>query len=77
VEAVADVDAYFAARGTEIAAARRASVLVGTGDEIAERCAQLLATGIDGFTINLPANGHLEGRVTMLGEALAPLIRPA
>lgn len=74
-EAVADVDAYFAARGSEIAAARRASVLVGTGEEIAERCAQLLTVGIDGFTINMPANGHLEGRVTMLGEALAPLIR--
>jgi len=24
----------------------------------------------------MPANGHIEGRVTMLGEALAPLIRP-
>ena len=74
-QAVADADAYFAARGEQIAAARRGATLIGTGDEIGERCAELLATGIDGFTINLPANGHLEGRVTMLGEALAPLIQ--
>jgi len=73
-EATADVDAYFAVRGDQIAAARRANMLIGTGDEIAEQCAKLLTTGIDGFTINMPANGHIEGRVTMLGEALAPLI---
>ena len=76
-QAVADADAYFAARGNEIAAARRPATLIGNADEIAERCAQLLATGIDGFTINLPANGHLAGRVAMLGQALAPLVQPA
>lgn len=74
-QAVADADAYFAARGPEIAATRRPGTLIGTGDEIAEQCSHLLATGIDGFTINLPANGHIDGRVTQLGEALAPLIR--
>ena len=51
-------------------------MLIGTGDEIAEQCAQLLTTRIDGFTINMPANGHIEGRGTLLGEALPPLIRP-
>jgi alkanesulfonate monooxygenase SsuD/methylene tetrahydromethanopterin reductase-like flavin-dependent oxidoreductase (luciferase family) len=73
-QAVAEADAYFAARGSEIEALRRPATLIGTGDEIAERCAQLLATGIDGFTINLPANGHIEGRVGLLGQALAPLV---
>ena len=30
--------------------------------------------GIDGFTINMPANGHIEGRVELLGRTLAPLV---
>ena len=32
------------------------------------------SAGIDGFTVNLPANGHVEGRVELLGQTLAPLI---
>ena len=53
--------------------ARRAGSIVGSPDEVAERFAQLRDTGIDGVTVNAPANGHLEGRVALLGEALAPL----
>jgi hypothetical protein len=30
-------------------------------------------TGIDGVTVNAPPNGHVEGRVALLGETLAPL----
>ncbi len=55
------------------AAARRAASIVGTPDEVARRFAELRETGIDGVTVNAPANGHVEGRVALLGEALAPL----
>lgn len=54
---------------------RRPSVLLGGPDEVAEAAAKAIEYGVDGFTINLPANGHIEGRVALLGETLAPLIK--
>ena len=45
-----------------------------TPDEIGERFAGLMTTGIDGFTVNAPANGHIEGRVALLGETLKPIV---
>lgn len=53
---------------------RRAGVILGGPDEVRDTFEQLLATGIDGVTVNLPANGHIPGRVHLLGETLAPLI---
>jgi F420-dependent oxidoreductase-like protein len=70
-QAVADFEDYLARQPQ--AATRRAGSIVGTPDEVAERFAQLRETGIDGVTVNAPANGHLEGRVALLGQALAPL----
>ena len=55
-------------------AGRRAGVIVGGPDEVAAAYSRLLETGVDGFTINAPANGHIDGRVALLGETLAPLI---
>lgn len=46
----------------------------GDPDTVGEHFAALLRPGLDGFTINAPANGHVEGRVQLLGETLAPLI---
>jgi alkanesulfonate monooxygenase SsuD/methylene tetrahydromethanopterin reductase-like flavin-dependent oxidoreductase (luciferase family) len=51
--------------------------MVGSPDEIAEQCSKLLAHGIDGLTVNAPANGHIEGRVALIAETLAPLIASA
>jgi F420-dependent oxidoreductase-like protein len=70
-QAFAEFDAYVV-RQPQFAA-RRDSAIIGSPDEVAERFSRLLETGIDGVTVNAPANGHLEGRVAMLGEALAPL----
>ena len=70
-QAVAELEAYFE-RQPE-AAGRRATAIVGSPDEVAERFAQLRETGIDGITVNAPPNGHVEGRVALLGETLAPL----
>lgn len=48
----------------------------GDPDEIGEHFAGLLAAhdGLDGFTVNMIANGHVEGRVELLGQTLAPLL---
>jgi F420-dependent oxidoreductase-like protein len=46
----------------------------GDPDAVGETYASLLRPGLDGFTINMPANGHLEGRVELLGQTLTPII---
>jgi alkanesulfonate monooxygenase SsuD/methylene tetrahydromethanopterin reductase-like flavin-dependent oxidoreductase (luciferase family) len=46
----------------------------GDPDTVGEKFAAMLQPGIDGFTVNSPANGHIEGRVELLGRTLAPLI---
>jgi F420-dependent oxidoreductase-like protein len=73
-QAVAELEAYIA-RQPE-AEAMRHRVIVGSPDEVAEQFARLRDTGIDGVTVNAPPNGHLEGRVALLGEALAPIFIP-
>ena len=76
-EAEAEADAYLARRDSDHAARRRVGAMVGSPDEIEEQCAKLLAHGIDGLTVNAPANGDIEGRVALIGETLAPLIASA
>ncbi|WP_431839803.1 LLM class F420-dependent oxidoreductase [Gordonia hongkongensis] len=71
-EATAELEAYL--ERTPEAESRRGSTIVGDPDEVAARYAELLATGVDGVTVNAPANGHVPGRVSLLGETLAPLI---
>ncbi|MBA2624056.1 MAG: LLM class F420-dependent oxidoreductase [Acidimicrobiia bacterium] len=80
-EAVADLDALFATRGmvmsslsAEDAASMRAMVPHGDPDEIGELFSTYLVAGVDGFTVSAPANGHVEGRVSLLGETLAAVI---
>ncbi|MGW9267284.1 LLM class F420-dependent oxidoreductase, partial [Gordonia terrae] len=71
-EATAELETYL--ERTPAAESRRGSTIVGDPDEVAARYAELLATGIDGVTVNAPANGHVAGRVSLLGETLAPLL---
>ena len=80
-QAVAELDALFASRGMDVssmsaddAASMRSLVPHGTADEIGEIFSSYLVEGIDGFTVSAPANGHIEGRVTLLGETLAQVI---
>ena len=70
-QAIEEFEQYLARQPQ--AAARRATAIVGAPEEVAEQYARLLETGIDGITVNCPPNGHIEGRVALLGEALAPL----
>jgi F420-dependent oxidoreductase-like protein len=70
-QAVAELEDYLARQPQ--AEGRRTTSFVGSPDEVAEQYTKLLDTGIDGVTVNAPANGHVEGRVALLGEALAPV----
>jgi F420-dependent oxidoreductase-like protein len=80
-EAKADLVAYFGRRGLDLnsmsddeQAVWLANFVWGDPDTVGEAFAGFLQPGIDGFTINMPANGHVEGRVALLGQTLAPLI---
>ena len=70
-QAVTEFEDYLA-RQPE-AASRRATAIIGSPDEVAEQFAKLRYTGIDGVTANVPPNGHIEGRVALLGDTLPPL----
>jgi alkanesulfonate monooxygenase SsuD/methylene tetrahydromethanopterin reductase-like flavin-dependent oxidoreductase (luciferase family) len=70
-QAVAEFEDYLTRQPQ--AQARRGAAIVGSPDEVAEKYSRLRDTGIDGVIVNAPSNGHVEGRVALLGEALAPL----
>lgn len=46
----------------------------GDPDTIGEYLASAMATGIDGMTINLPACGHIPGRVELLGQVASSVL---
>ncbi len=80
-QAEKELAAYLARRGMDLArmdeerrAAIRGRFNIGDPGTVAERFADDLGTGVDGFTINMPANGHIPERVSLLGESVAPLI---
>ncbi|HEX6286173.1 MAG TPA: LLM class F420-dependent oxidoreductase [Acidimicrobiia bacterium] len=74
-EAWSEASAWFDRRGFDDET--RESVLsryhVGDPDTVAGMFKEDLATGVDGFTVNMPANGHIPDRVSLLGETLSPL----
>jgi F420-dependent oxidoreductase-like protein len=80
-EAQADIAAYFERRGLDMAtlpeevrAGIEGRFIIGDPDTVGEKLTEDLALGVDGFTINLPANGHVEGRVGLLGETAAKVL---
>jgi F420-dependent oxidoreductase-like protein len=79
--AVADLDTFLGFRGFDVStgseeevAAMRGLVPHGSPDELGEHFSDLMATGIDGFTVAAPANGHIEGRVELLGQTLTKVV---
>jgi alkanesulfonate monooxygenase SsuD/methylene tetrahydromethanopterin reductase-like flavin-dependent oxidoreductase (luciferase family) len=54
--------------------AMTARFILGDPDTVAERLAADLALGVDGFTLNAPLNGHIPGRVALLGETAAAVV---
>lgn len=80
-QAVAEADAYLLARGIDVskldpAAAEqiRSMIVLGDPDEVGEIFTARQLDGVDGFTVNAPANGHIEGRVELLGEVLRKVV---
>ncbi|HEX6221951.1 MAG TPA: LLM class F420-dependent oxidoreductase [Acidimicrobiia bacterium] len=75
-QAQAEANAWLDRRGFD--EKTRAAVLsryhVGDPETVAAEFAEELTTGVDGFTVNMPANGHIPERVSLLGETLAPLL---
>jgi len=56
--------------GEEIQAMVDGMIVCGDAATVGAKFAEWKATGIDGFTVSLPANGHLPERVALLGETL-------
>ena len=50
-------------------------VVWGDPDEVGERLADVLSRGVDGITCSLPANGHVPGRVELLGQVGTAALR--
>lgn len=46
----------------------------GTPDEIGELFSTYLAHGVGGFTVSAIANGHIEGRIALLGKTLSKVL---
>jgi alkanesulfonate monooxygenase SsuD/methylene tetrahydromethanopterin reductase-like flavin-dependent oxidoreductase (luciferase family) len=51
------------------AAVFEANFVLGDPDQVAEVLRSDLSLGIDGYVVSLVANGHIEGRVELLGAA--------
>ncbi len=82
-QAVAEVDDALGRRGLDLssmsaedAEAMRSMLTYGTPDEVGEHFSAWMALGIDGFTVNAIANGHVPGRVHLLGETLSKVVAP-
>ena len=82
-DAHADMLAYLGRRGFDVGnmsddelAPLLGMVAWGDPDEVGEHFGSLLAAHdrLDGFTVNMIPNGHVEGRVDLLGRTLAPLV---
>jgi F420-dependent oxidoreductase-like protein len=80
-QAVAEADSYLIARGVDMSSLDpeqaeqiRAMIVLGDPDEVGEIMAARKLDGVDGFTVNAPANGHIEGRVELLGEVLRKVV---
>jgi alkanesulfonate monooxygenase SsuD/methylene tetrahydromethanopterin reductase-like flavin-dependent oxidoreductase (luciferase family) len=69
-EAEADLREMAAAKGwnDEVIEMAKAILIYGDADTVGEKLRACMDTGIDGLTINLPANGHNTDRIGLLGE---------
>ncbi|NND73765.1 MAG: LLM class F420-dependent oxidoreductase [Ilumatobacter sp.] len=69
-EAEADVREIAAAKGwpDEVVEMVKGILVFGDPDTVGEQVAACMATGVDGITFNLPANGHNTDRIGLLGE---------
>jgi F420-dependent oxidoreductase-like protein len=52
----------------------RSFMIHGDPDTVGERLEAMMATGIDGLTLNAPSNGHVPGRVALLGDVAGAIV---
>ncbi len=69
-EAERDLREIAVAKGwsDDIIAMAKQILIFGDPDTVGEQLQACMDTGIDGLTINLPANGHIVDRIGLLGE---------
>ncbi len=69
-EADADLRATAAVKGwnDETIEMLKGMLVHGDPDTVGETLEAYMATGLDGLTLNAPGNGHVPGRVALLGE---------
>jgi F420-dependent oxidoreductase-like protein len=77
-----DLRGFLADRGMDLDGEGMAELVAtmvvwGDADEVGERLTTILATGIDGFTCSLPANGHIPGHVELLGQTASKVLASA
>lgn len=80
-QAVAELDEFFGRRGMDLSSmspeeadGMRSIITHGSPDEVAEQFREWMALGIDGFTVNSVANGHVPERVALLGDTLSKVV---
>ena len=80
-EAEAERDVYLDERGMEwsnlpdeIRAMIDGMIVVGDVDTVAAKFVEWKALGVDGFTVSMPANGHMPDRVELLGRTLSTIV---
>ncbi len=75
-QAEADLRETAAVKGwpEEVVEMAKGVLVFGDPDTVGERLSAHMATGIDGLTISLAANGHVPGRVELLGEVASAVV---
>ena len=61
--------------GADLVDMMKSVLIYGDPDTVGEKLLAALNTGIDGLSINLPANGHKTERIALLGEVTQRAVR--
>ena len=69
-QAQADLDELAALKGwnAEVIELVKGIIIFGDPDTVGEKLQEAYNMGLDGMTINLPGNGHIPGRISLLAE---------
>ncbi len=80
-QAYEEIAGFLADRGLDLTTMDEATrdqilamIVWGDADEVGERMTAVLATGVDGFTVSLPGNGHIPDRVEQLGATATKVL---
>ena len=80
-QAYAEGSAFLAARGLDLATMDDATremvlslIIMGDPDHVGEELTSIMDLGLDGITASLPANGHIPGRVELLGRTASAVL---